>query len=127
VDTAFAPPEQNARPLLYRAGLLSWAPAVPGLSVPMANAYLYAAWSTDGHLYAPPFGADFALRSGEVAELLPLDAGISWFRGVFGAVGLPDGRIIAIPHSRSAWLELAPEGRVTVPMEAMTSPFLNKL
>lgn len=129
LDTALAPPQQNASPLRYGAGLFAWLPAVDGLTLQTANAYFFGAWSTEGHLYSPGFASEPVLRfdAAGSSSLVSLDAGVYSFRSVFGAVGLPDGRIIAIPHGRSAWLELAPEGRVLVPMEAMTSPFLNKL
>lgn len=128
VETAMAPPQQNASQLAYEAGLLVWAPEVAGLAPQSANTYLFGAWSTDGRRYFPPYGPEAALRvTGMSGELVSLDAGVSLFRGVLGAVGLPDGRVIAIPHARSAWLELTPDGRRTVSMEAMTSPFLNKL
>jgi hypothetical protein len=127
-DTALAPPRQNAGQLEYRLGLLRWASEVPGLTPQTANAYLFGAWST-GQIYFPPYGADGVLRSGVsgAAELMPLDAGLAYFVSVLGAVGLPDGRVIAIPHARSAWLELTPDGARATPTEAMTSPFLNKL
>lgn len=128
VETAMAAPQQNASQLEYEGGLLRWAPVVPGLSAQNANAYLFGAWSTDGRRYFPPYGTELVLRaSGHDADLVPLDAGAVLFRSVSGAVGLPDGRVICLPHARSAWLELSPEGRRTVSIEAMTSPFLNKL
>ncbi|MDP1827723.1 MAG: hypothetical protein Q8L48_30905 [Archangium sp.] len=128
VETAMAPPQQNSSQLEYEAGLFRWAPEVPGLPAQAANTYLFGAWSTDGRRYFPPYGTEDVLRaSGRGAQQVPLDAGVALFRGVLGAVGLPDGRVIGIPHSRSAWLELTPDGRRTVSMEAMTSPFLNKL
>jgi hypothetical protein len=128
-ETAVSPPHQNAYPMTYQAGVLSWLDPLPGISAQAANAWFYGAWSTNGHIYAPPFGQTDALgfkQDGE-CELVPFDTGPSQFRAVFGVVGLPDGRIIGIPHDRSAWLELSPQGRRTMPMEAFTSPYLNKL
>jgi hypothetical protein len=126
-SAAIAPPQQNAYPVLYRDGLLSWGNAVTGLEVGSANSYFYGAWSTDGHFYVPYFGTASVLRMDASGRSEAINAGMPSFRAVFGAVGLPDGRIIGIPHDRSSWLELKPERAVTVPIESMTSPFLNKL
>lgn len=132
VASAYAAPEQNVYPMRYEEGLFKRSEAVPGLDRRDANSYLFGAWSTDGHLYLPPFGAlgtlvlDVASNQPKVVPELT-DGGTPLFRATFGAVGLPDGRIIGIPHGRSSWLELTPSGRRTVSPEAMTSPFLNKL
>ncbi len=128
-ETAVAVPQQNGVPLRYEAGLMAWETPVPGVSDQIANAWFFGAWSTNGHFYAPPFGADGALQfsaSGPASEV-SFEPNVSQFRSVFGAVGLPDGRILAMPHSRSSYLELTPAGRRTLPIEAFTSPFLNKL
>jgi hypothetical protein len=128
VATALAPPQQNATVLQYDRALLHWGASAPGLGVQSANSYFFGAWSTDGHIWAPGYGADPALRLGvDPTSLGEEDAGTSIFGSALGAVGLPDGRVIGIPHGRSSWLELAPEGRRSVPIEAMTSPFLDKL
>lgn len=129
IENAVAPPHQNAMPLRYKAGVLSWDAPLPGVSPRAANAWFFAAWSTNGHFYAPPFGQEEAIsfsRDG-APSLLSFDPGDSTFRSVLGVVALPDGRIIGIPHARSAWLELSPAGRRTLPLEAFTSPYLNKL
>lgn len=128
-ESAVAPPHQNAYPMQYQAGVLSWLSPLPGIAPQSANAWFYGAWSTNGRIYAPPFGQRDAIEfslAGQVA-LLPFEPNPSVFRAVVGVVGLPDGRLIAIPHARSAWLELSPAGRKTMPMEAFTSPYLNKL
>jgi hypothetical protein len=127
VASAIAPPQQNAYPVHYRDGLLSWGTPVAGLTVSSANSYFYGAWSTDGWFYMPYFGTNAVLRMDATGRSETLDAGQPSFRAVFGAVGLPDGRIIGIPHDRSAWLELTPEGATPASIDSMTSPFLNKL
>lgn len=129
IENAIAPPQQNGIPLKYEAGRLSWEPPVANVDPSIANAWFYAAWSTNGHLYAPPFGTEPALvlSLSSPVSLLSFDSGAAQFRSVFGAVALPDGRILSMPHARSSWLELSPAGRRTLPMEAFTSPFLNKL
>lgn len=129
IDSAIAPPQQNAMPLRYEAGVFSWAPPLPGVSAVSANAWFFGAWSTNGHIYTPPFGATDALTFSldGSATLVPFETGDAQFRSVSGAVALPDGRIIGLPHGRSSYLELTPEGRRTLPPEAFTSPFLNKL
>ncbi len=128
IATAVAAPQQNALLLRYELGQIGWGAAVPGVAEPAANSYLFGAWSTDGHCYVPPFGADRVLRL-DVAADRPemLEGGVTVFGSVLGAVGLPDGRIIGIPHLRSSWLELTPDGRRAMPIEAMTSPYFNKL
>lgn len=129
IDTAVAPPQQNALPLRYHAGAFTWGTPVTDVPQSSANAWFFGAWSTNGHIYSPPYGTVDALSftlDGE-ATLAPFDPDVAQFRSVAGAVGLPDGRIISFPHGRPAWLELIPEGRRTLPMEAFTSPFLNKL
>lgn len=129
IEKAVAPPHQNAMPLRYEAGRLTWDSPLPGVSPQAANAWFFAAWSTNGHFYAAPFGQEQAIGfslSGP-PSLLPFDPGASIFRSVLGVVALPDGRVIGIPHARSAWLELSPAGRRTLPIEAFTSPYLNKL
>ena len=129
VDTAISPPEQNAMPLRYEAGVFRWQPPVAGVSEQIANAWFFGAWSTNGHVYSPPYGAEdlLSFSLGVDSAVIPFDSEATRFRAVSGAVALPDGRIICLPHDRSAWLELVPEGRRTMPMEAFTSPFLNKL
>jgi hypothetical protein len=126
-ETALAAPQQNASPLRYAAGLFSWVTPMVGVAPQISNAWYLGAWSTDGHCYFPPYGTDQVLRFDRDGHSERLDIPTSTFRSVFGAVGLPDGRVIGIPHARAAWLELSPDGRVSVPMEAMTSPFLDKL
>jgi hypothetical protein len=128
-ETAVSPPHQNAMPMRYEAGRLSWMAPLPGISPQSANAWFYGAWSTNGHFYAPPFGQRDAIGFSleRDAVLRAFDPNASVFRGVFGVVALPDGRIIGIPHARSSWLELSPAGRRTMPSEAFTSPWLNKL
>lgn len=127
VDTAFSPPQQNAMPVLYAQGLFNWGPPVDGYGPQTANAHFFGAWSSDGYMYLPPYGAPAALRCTAAGRCETLDAGPPSFRPVFGAVGLPDGRVLAMPHARSAWLEITPEAAVPVPLETRLSPFLNKL
>lgn len=127
VHTALAAPQQNTFPMLYEEGLFAWGPTVEGYEAQTANAHFFGAWSSDGHMYFPPFGTPFALRCTGPGACERLDVGPPTFRPVFGMVGLPDGRVLGVPHGRSAWLELAPEGAAPVPLETMTSPFLNKL
>lgn len=129
IEKAVAPPHQNAMPLRYEAGVLTWGAPLPGVSPQAANAWFFAAWSTNGHFYAAPFGQEQAIGFSQTGApaLLSFDPGASMFRSVLGVVALPDGRVIGIPHDRSAWLELSPSGRRTLPIEAFTSPWLNKL
>lgn len=128
-ESAVAPPHQNALPLRYEAGVFAYLPALPGVAPTAANAWFFAAWSTNGHFYSPPFGQNraisFSLDGSSTLEAF--DPGIYVFRSVLGVVALPDGRVIGIPHARSAWLELTPPGTRSMPIEAFTSPFLNKL
>ena len=128
-ETAVAPPHQNAYPMKYEAGVLSFMTPLPGIPRQSANAWFYGAWSTNGYIYAPPFGQRDAISFSLAGEtsLTSFDPNPTVFRSVVGVVGLPDGRLIAIPHARSAWLELSPAGRKNMPMEAFTSPYLNKL
>jgi hypothetical protein len=128
-STALAPPKQNNRTLVYDEAIFHWGVPVAGISEQVANAYFFSAWSTDGNIYALPYSQTTALRMnvrGEAA-MVELHTSLPIFSAVSGAVGLPDGRIIGIPFATPSWLELTPSGRRTVPAEAMTSAYLNKL
>ena len=128
-STAVSAPQQSNRTLGYDEGFLSWGAPVTGIPEQVASAFFFGAWSTDGNIYVLPYSQPSALRMNVRGEagLVPLNISAPIFSAVSGAVGRPDGRIIGIPFTASSWLELTPSGRRTVPAEAMTSPYLNKL